>query len=154
MGESHPHSAEVESDAASESGPRRRRAPLTEADAQAFAQAAARLAAENKTEDVVVLDLRGLSSLADFFVLGTGTSERQMHAVLDALFEYARGLGRRPLSVADSSRGTWLLADYVDVVVHLFDEEHRAYYDLDGLWGDAPRVAWDAPDGGPGMHGE
>lgn len=110
--------------------------------AEAFAVAAARLASENKAEDVVILDLRGLSTLADFFVLGTGTSERQMHAVLDQIKDYARTLQRRPFSLGDSSSGTWLLADYVDVVIHLFDEEHRDYYDLEGLWGDAPRVAW------------
>ncbi len=154
MGESDPPPVDVESEARRATNAARRRCSPPELDAQAFALAAARLAAENKTEDVVVLDLRGLSSLADFFVLGTGTSERQMHAVLDALYEYARGLGRRPLSVEDSSRGTWILADYVDVVVHLFDEEHRTYYDLDGLWGDAPRVAWQIENGQPPDAGE
>lgn len=109
--------------------------------ARDFAVAAARIAADNKTEDVCVLDLRGLSNVADFFVIGTGTSDRQMHAVLDSIAEHARTLDRRPYSVADSA-AAWLLADYVDVVIHLFDDEHRAYYDLDGLWGDAPRIDW------------
>ncbi len=109
-----------------------------------FALEAARIASEYRTLDVVVLDLRGLSSLADYFVIGTGTSDRQMHAVLDRLQEHARTLGRRPLNVANSRSASWILADYVDVVIHLFDAEHRAYYDLDGLWGDAPRVDWSA----------
>jgi ribosome-associated protein len=110
------------------------------AGAQEFAVAAARIAVENKTENVCVLDLRGLSNLADYFVIGTGTSSRQMHAVLEYILEHARAAGRRPYNVADTTDASWLLADYVDVVIHLFDDEHRNYYDLDGLWGDAPRV--------------
>jgi ribosome-associated protein len=109
-------------------------------EARGFALAAAHIASENKIEDVIILDLRGLSTLADYFVIGTGTSTRQMHAVLDELAEHAATLGRKAFNVADATDASWLLADYVDVVVHLFDEEHRSYYDLDGLWGDAPRV--------------
>lgn len=111
-------------------------------DAREFAIAVARIAAADKTEDVTVLDLRGLSGLTDFFVIGTGTSDRQMHAVLDHIAEHAKALDRRPFKIADTRTATWVLADYVDVVIHLFDAGHREYYDLDGLWGDAPRVAW------------
>lgn len=110
-----------------------------------FAVAAARVAAENRCEEVAVYDLRGLSSLADYFVIGTGTSGRQMGAVLDRIQEHAATVGRRPLGNPDKRSTTWILADYVDVVVHLFDREHRNYYDLDGLWGDAPRVAFEPP---------
>jgi ribosome-associated protein len=113
-------------------------------DGRSFALVAARIAAETKAESVVVLDLRGLSTLADFFVIGTGTSGRQMHAVLDRILEYARTVERKHFHISDSSDAAWLLADYVDVVIHLFDEEHRNYYDLDGLWGDAPLVDWQA----------
>ena len=113
-------------------------------DGRSFALVAARIAAENKAENVVVLDLRGLSTLADYFVIGTGTSGRQMHAVVDRVLEHARTVGRKHFHISDSSDATWLLADYVDVVIHLFDEEHRNYYDLDGLWGDAPLVDWQA----------
>jgi ribosome-associated protein len=112
-------------------------------EARAFAIAVARIAAENKVADVEVLDLRGLSGFADFFVLGTGASERQMHAVVDLVEEYARGIGRAPFRVADSRGANWILTDYVDVVLHLFDAEHRDYYDLSNLWGDAPRVRWE-----------
>lgn len=115
------------------------------AEAIAFAVNAARIAAELRTEDVTVLDLRGLSTLADVFVLGTGTSDRQMRAVLDRLERHARSLGRKPLCPPDRRSTTWVLADYVDVVIHLFDPEHRDYYDLDGLWGDAPRIDWEPP---------
>jgi ribosome-associated protein len=118
-------------------------------DACAFAIAVARIASVNKTEDLCVLDLRGLSNLADYFVIGTGTSGRQMHAVLEEIEEYARTVGRRPFGLGDSRDSAWLLADYVDVVIHLFDPEHRSYYDLDGLWGDAPQVAWQPVESAP-----
>ena len=113
-------------------------------DPRQFAIVAARIASDNKIEDVNVLDLRGLSNLADYFVVGTGTSSRQMHAVLGDLAEYAATVGRAPFNVADATDASWVLADYVDIVIHLFDEEYRSYYDLDGLWGDAPRVSWEA----------
>jgi ribosome-associated protein len=111
-------------------------------DAMEFACDVARIAAVHKTEDIAVLDLRGLSGLTDFFVIGTGTSDRQMGAVLDHIAAHAKACDRRAFNVANTRETTWVLADYVDVVIHLFDAEHREYYDLDGLWGDAPRVAW------------
>lgn len=117
--------------------------------ARPFALAAARIAHDLRSADVRVLDLRGLSSIADYFVIGTGTSERQMHAVLDQILLYARSIGQRPLNVSDSRSAAWILADYIDVVIHLFDAAHREYYDLDGLWGDAPRVEWRAPGDSP-----
>ena len=107
-----------------------------------FARQAARIAADNHTEDLVILDLRGLSSVADFFVIGTGTSDRQIRATSDHIAEYARTLGQTPFGISGYDTATWLLADYVDVVIHLFDAEKRKYYDLELLWGDAPRVDW------------
>lgn len=120
-----------------------------DAETRAFAIAVARLADENKTEELRVLDLRGLSTVADYFVIGTGTSDRQMQAVLDAIEEHAKSTGRSPFTVTDRAATSWMLADYVDVVVHLFDAQHREYYDLDSLWGDAPEVAWQKPDDEP-----
>jgi len=114
-------------------------------DALRFAAQVARIADENKTEGVAVLDLRGLSSLTDFFVIGTGTSDRQMHAVVDLVEEHAKTVGRSPFRVADTRKADWILADYVDVIIHLFDARHRDYYDLDGLWGDAPQIDWRPP---------
>lgn len=111
--------------------------------ALAFAKEAARIASDNHTEDIVILDLRGLSSVADFFVIGTGTSDRQMRATCDDIEEYARTIGEKPYSVSGYDTATWLLADYVDVVIHLFDAEKRKYYDIELLWGDAPRVNWE-----------
>jgi len=114
-------------------------------DAQQFAIAAARIAHDHHVDDISVLDLRGLSSLTDYFVIGTGSSDRQMHAVLDRIEEHARTVGRSPFKVADSRSASWILADYVDVIVHLFDEQHRDYYDLAGLWGDSPSIEWREP---------
>ena len=119
-----------------------RSAPHAEDEAREFAIQAARIAVENKAEDVDVLDLRGLSTIADFFVIGTGSSNRQMDAVVDFVKVHARSIGREPFKLAGTREGKWVLADYVDVVVHLFDQEHRDFYDLAGLWGDAPRVPW------------
>lgn len=119
-------------------------AATTEIDARRFAIEAARVAADTRCENIVVLELRGLSSIADYFVIATGTSDRQMIATLDRIAEYSRSVGRKPYRTSDSRTATWMLADYVDVVVHLFDARSRDYYDLDGLWGDAPRVEWPA----------
>ncbi len=124
----------------------RQRHHRTGDDARAFALAAARLARDTQTTDLAILDLRQLSTLADYFVVGTSRSDRQARAVLDAIEVEARSLGRRPLSPPNNMSAAWMLADYVDVVVHLFDAEHRKYYDLDGLWGDAPRVALEDGD--------
>lgn len=112
-------------------------------DATEFARRIARLAAENRSEDVTILDLRGLTSIADFFVIATGTSDRQMRAVADAVEELGDQLGWHRYGISGYDSASWLLADYVDVVIHLFDAQHRHYYDLELLWGDAPRIAWD-----------
>ncbi|MBN2446620.1 MAG: ribosome silencing factor [Phycisphaerae bacterium] len=120
----------------------KRVSPSSGEDAREFAVAAARIAHENKAEDIEILDLRELSAIADFFVIGTGTSSRQMSAVADHIKDHARALDRRPFRATDPREGKWVLADYVDVVIHLFDADHREFYDLASLWGDAPRVEW------------
>lgn len=132
------------SSAAEPSGPRAETAANAD-DGAAFAIAAARVALESHCTDVTVLDLRGLSGIADFFVIGTGTSERQMHAVIDEIEALGKRCGRRATRVADSRSAAWILADYADVMIHLFDARHRAYYDIDGLWGDAPRLKTTEP---------
>ena len=75
-----------------------------------------------------------------------------MRAALNAVDDHARAHGRRLFTSLDNVGATWMLADYVDVVVHLFDEEHREFYDLDGLWGDAPQIDWSGGEGS--MHHE
>jgi len=107
-----------------------------------FANQVAVIADENRAEDVVILDLRGICSVADFFVIATGTSDRQMRAVADQIEDYGKRVGQRPYGVSGYDNATWLLVDYVDVVIHLFDVSRRKYYDLELLWGDAPRIDW------------
>ncbi len=107
-----------------------------------FAKEIARIAEDNRAEDVVILDLRGLSSVTDFFVIATGTSDRQMRAIVEQIEEYGKRVGQRRFGLSGYDAATWVLADYVDVVVHLFDVPRRHYYDLELLWGDAPRIDW------------
>jgi ribosome-associated protein len=107
-----------------------------------FAIQAARIADENHAEDVVILDLRGICSIADYFVIASGTSDRQMRGVIDLVEQYGQTVGQRPFGVNGYESSTWMLADYVDVVIHMFDADRRRFYDLELLWGDAPRVDW------------
>jgi ribosome-associated protein len=106
---------------------------------------AARIAEDDKTEDIVVLDLRGVSPVTSYFVLGTGSSDRQMRTVADDIAEYGRKVDQPVWHVAGQQSGDWIVMDFVDVVVHLFDPSHRRYYDLELIWGDAPRVRWRRP---------
>jgi ribosome-associated protein len=110
--------------------------------AREFSIESARIMLSDQCEDILVLDLRGISPICDFFVIATGTSDRQMRAVVDHIGEMGRARGEKPYGVAGYEEGLWIVADYVDVVIHLFDQECRGYYDLESLWGDSPRVTW------------
>jgi len=102
----------------------------------------ARIAADLRAEDVVLLDLRGVSAIADFFVIATGDIGPADAGGGGRIEEYGRSVGQRVYGRSGYENATWLLIDYVDVVVHLFDAERRDYYDLELLWGDAPRIDW------------
>jgi ribosome-associated protein len=112
----------------------------------------ARTAEEMKCKDVVVLELGSRSQVADFFVLATGTSFRQIRSAADEVIDRVQAeFGSKPIGREgyDQTRGVigdqalaWVLLDYVNVVVHLFDTPARAFYDLEMLWGDAPKVEW------------
>ncbi|HSW44282.1 MAG TPA: ribosome silencing factor [Phycisphaerae bacterium] len=115
-------------------------APVVEVD---FAKMAARIASDNRAEDIVILDLRGLTSIADYFVIATGISDRQLRAIADELEAKGKAVGQKPFQISGYENTAWVLVDFVDVVVHLFDREHRDYYDLELLWGDAPRIDWE-----------
>ena len=108
-----------------------------------FAIEAARMLADTRCHNVVVLDVSGVSPVTDFFVLASGTSPRQMKSASDAVEEMGEPLGYRALSRVGDDSGSWILLDCVDVVVHVFNPDSRLYYDLDGLWGDAKRVKWE-----------
>jgi len=89
-----------------------------------------------------VLDVRGISPVTDYMVLATGTSPRQMKTVVDDVEELAAGQGLTPFSRSGYGSEQWTLIDFVDVIVHIFREDARLYYDLDNLWGDARPVDW------------
>ena len=108
-----------------------------------FAIDAARMLADTRCHNVAVLDVSGVSPVTDFFVLATGTSPRQMKSASDAVEEMGEPVGFRALSRVGDDSGNWILLDCVDVVVHVFSQDARSYYDLDSLWGDAKRVKWE-----------
>lgn len=110
--------------------------------AKEFAIAAARIARERHCSDIVVLDLRGLSPATDYFVIATGTSERQMRTVSDEVSAAGREQGMSRFGRAGYEQGRWILLDFVDVVVHIFDSEYRSFYDLELLWGDAEKIEY------------
>ena len=99
---------------------------------------AAELALDLKAEDVVALDLRGISSATDFFVLATGNSDIQVRAIAEHVRDELKKLGVRPLHVEGLDKARWVLMDFVDFVVHVLHPSARAFYQLELLWGDAP----------------
>lgn len=103
----------------------------------------ARVAADNKARDVVVLDMRGLTPLYDFFVLATGNSRRQVHTITEEIDAALHDQGDRRLSVEGYEASKWVVQDYGDVVVHVFDPATREYFAIEDLWADAPRVDWE-----------
>lgn len=96
-----------------------------------------------KAVDLRVLHLEKVSDFTDFFLICSGTSERQVQAIADAVQERMREEQVRPLHVEGYNRGQWVLLDYGDFVVHIFQEEPRRFYSLERLWGDAPDVTND-----------
>ena len=108
--------------------------------AQALARKIAQLVLDKKAKDVLILDVRGMTSYADYFVIASGESDRQVSAMADnVLSEMKKAENLRPIGHEGTETGQWVLIDYGEVVVHLFYEEVRAFYDLEGLWADAAR---------------
>lgn len=110
--------------------------------AYALARRAAEIAEDSKAEAVVVLDMRPVTSLVDFFVLATVPSRRQATAITAQIEAEMKKLKESKYGVEASETGRWTLMDYGDVVIHVFSPEGREFYDLDDLWGDAPRIDW------------
>jgi ribosome-associated protein len=110
---------------------------------QELAQECARIAMDTKAEDLVILDVRGLTSFTDYFVIISGRSTRHVQGLAEAIDS---GLSAKRISSRNCEglkEGLWVLLDYNDVVVHVFYKETRAFYDLEGLWHDAPHIAPD-----------
>lgn len=101
---------------------------------------------EKKAQEVVVLDLQNVkNAVADFFVISTGTSDTHINAIAESVLEEVKKTVNTEGTHSEGmTNREWILIDYLDVVVHIFNKEKRAYYDLEGLWGDAVRI--EAPD--------
>ena len=105
---------------------------------------AVELALDLKAHDVTVLDLRGISTATDYFVVASGNSDVQVKAIAGHVVEELKKEGTRATHVEGLQGGRWVLLDYIDFVVHVFHPEARMFYQLENLWGDAPR--WEAPE--------
>ncbi len=101
-------------------------------------QRTAELLFDRKAKDVVVLDLRGISTATDFFLVATGTSDTHVASIADHVVDENRTGGLKPVNVEGARGGRWILLDYFDFVVHVFHPAAREFYQLERLWGDAP----------------
>ncbi len=93
-----------------------------------------------KALDPVLMDLRGLTTVTDFFLIVSGSSAKHVTAVAEAVLEHARSINLTTLSAEGINEGNWALLDYGDVIVHVFRKATREFYDLEGLWSEAPRI--------------
>jgi len=116
-------------------------------DSRRLAVECARLADTLKGLDIVVLEMGNLIGITEFFVLVTGTNRRQIRAIGEEIIVRLKRLGIHRSHMDGKESGVWVLTDFGGVVVHIFNEEARAYYDLDGLWADAKRVEWKGEPG-------
>lgn len=130
----------------------KRSSPRAAPDAVEAARAAADAIGGKSGEDIALLDLAGLLVVTDVFLLATGASRRHVLGLVDEAVEALRGLGRLPIRREGADHAQWVLLDYGDVVIHVFDRETREYYDLERLWADAPRIEFTSmaatPDAG------
>lgn len=102
---------------------------------------AARAASEKKAAEIVALDLKGIASFTDHFLICSGSNPRQVQAIADSVEQALKQHGRRPMHIEGYSAAEWILLDYGDLVVHVFNGTARRFYDLERLWRDAKRVA-------------
>ncbi len=110
-------------------------------DSRKLARLCREFADNKKAENIVILDVRKLSSVTDYFVIASGTSEPHLRAIVDEITDRLREeYGVRPRAVGGTVQGAWVVLDYFDVIVHIMRQDIRERYDLEGLWGDAPRV--------------
>jgi ribosome-associated protein len=106
---------------------------------------AARIADDNRAKDILLLDLRAATPLVDFFVIASANSRRQANAIASEIDQEMKKIGEKKLGMEGTEEGRWILVDYGDFVIHVFAEDARTYYDLEQIWGDAPRVEWRDP---------
>ena len=108
-----------------------------------LARLAARTASSKQAEAIVILDVRELITITDYFVICSGSSDRQVKTIADDVVKGLKEAGARPVRVEGESGARWILVDYVDFVLHVFHEEEREFYRLENLWRDAPVVDWE-----------
>lgn len=114
-----------------------------------LALAAAQVAADNRAEDITILDLRELTPVFDYFVVVTGNNRRQLHAISEEIDErLEKGLREKRMGIEGYRESRWILLDYGSIVVHIFDAETREYYAIEDLWVDATKVAAPGQEGG------
>jgi len=118
---------------------------LTSPDPRETALLCVRYALDKKAYDLLLMDVGQYTSLADFFLICTGRSDTQVQAISQSIEEHLAALGRKPRTVEGMRTGHWVLMDYGDVVVHIFLESVRAFYDLERLWARAPIVTLPEP---------
>ena len=104
----------------------------------------AKIAETRNCENIVILDVDEVSPITNCFVIATGTSDRQLKSIADELKSIGKKIGHPAWHIAGTDEGQWIVMDFVDVVVHLFNEEMRHYYDIEMIWGQSPRVEWEA----------
>jgi ribosome-associated protein len=102
----------------------------------------ARVAEDNKGKDILVLDMRGITPLYDFMILATGSSRRQIHTITEEIDAFLKSEGEKRQSIEGYQQSRWVVQDYGDILVHVFDPDARSYYALEELWADAPHLDW------------
>jgi ribosome-associated protein len=125
--------------------PRTRSAVKTET-IEHFAREMGQLLADRRCEDIRLFDVRGQSQVCDYMLVATGTSDRQMKSVAAELHDLGEERGVRSFRSESDAGNTWVVVDFIDLVVHLFEPSHRFYYDLEGLWSEAKLIDWRRSD--------
>lgn len=118
---------------------------MTKTDSWEKALLLSRFALEKKAYDLVLLDVREATSIADYFIVCSGRSDRQVQSIAQGIEENLHAKGIRPLAVEGLGRGQWVLMDFSDVIVHIFYQPVRDFYDLEGLWNHVPRAELPEP---------
>lgn len=112
-----------------------------EPDSRARALLCINASLEKKAKDFIVLNVKGISAFADYFIICSGTSDRQVRAIASSIQESLKNSGILPLGSEGEATGKWVLLDYDDVIIHIFLESVRSFYDLERLWVEAPQMA-------------
>jgi len=124
------------------------------ADSRRLAAAAARAASSKQAERITVIDVRELITITDYFVICSGSSDRQVKTLSDEIVKALKTRGVRPVRREGEVAARWVLLDFVDFVVHVFNREERGFYRLENLWRDAPIVHWEEATGAAGNIAE